>query len=95
MPGVSHCGLLLAFRSPLAHRRAVARFVAQAPARTDETVEPVFFYSMPWTFWYDIFSANGVTGVINLTPGGGSAELAAIKLDRLCGILCHSCWPIA
>ena len=47
--------------------------------RTDDTVEPVFFHSMPVAFYHEILEALNIIGVIDLCPGEGTCAIACIK----------------
>lgn len=47
--------------------------------RTDDTIEPVFFHSMPPTFWAEVLAAFNIIGVIDLCAGEGSCALACFR----------------
>ena len=48
-------------------------------ARTDDTVEPVFFHSMPETFYTELLTAFNITGVIDCCAGEGTCALACYR----------------
>ena len=47
--------------------------------RTDDTVEPVFFHSMPVIFWTEMLAAFNIVGVIDLCAGEGTCALACYR----------------
>jgi len=47
--------------------------------RTDDTIEPVFFHSMPVTFWSEILAAFNIVGVIDLCAGEGTCAQACFR----------------
>jgi hypothetical protein len=47
--------------------------------RTDDTVEPVFFHSMPVTFWTEMLTAFNIVGVIDLVAGEGTCAQACYR----------------
>jgi hypothetical protein len=47
--------------------------------RTDETVEPVFFHSMPTPFYTELLTAFNIMGVIDLCAGEGACAIAAYR----------------
>ena len=58
---------------------APADVVKRKKPRTDDTVEPVFFHSMPDLFYQELLDALNIIGVIDLCPGEGTCALACIK----------------
>jgi hypothetical protein len=49
------------------------------PHRTDDTIEPVFFHSLPELFWSEVLEAFNIVGVIDLCAGEGTCALAAYR----------------
>ena len=49
---------------------APADLLKRKKPRTDDTVEPVFFHSMPVAFYHEILEALNIIGVIDLSRGG-------------------------
>ena len=47
--------------------------------RADDTVEPVFFHSMPVIFWTEMLAAFNIVGVIDLCAGEGTCALACYR----------------
>ena len=47
--------------------------------RTDDTVEPVFFQSMPVIFWTEMLAAFNIVGVIDLCAGEGTCAQACYR----------------
>ena len=55
--------------------------------RTDDTQEPVFFHSLPESFWTEMLDAFNIVGVIDLCAGEGTCAMACFrKLIPYCGI---------
>ena len=55
--------------------------------RTDDTHEPVFFHSLPESFWTEMLDAFNIVGVIDLCAGEGTCAMACFhKLIPYCGI---------
>jgi len=48
-------------------------------ARTDDTIEPVFFHSMPETFYTELLTAFNIVGVIDCNAGEGTCALACYR----------------
>jgi hypothetical protein len=47
--------------------------------RMDDTIEPVFFHSLPERFWTEVLEAFNIAGVIDLCAGEGTCALAAYR----------------
>jgi len=47
--------------------------------RTDDTMEPVFFHSMPVLFYQELLGALNLIGVIDLCPGEGTCAIACMR----------------
>ena len=47
--------------------------------RTDKTIEPVFFNSMPLAFWEELYHSHFIKEAVHLTIGDGAAAIAAIE----------------
>jgi hypothetical protein len=47
--------------------------------RVDDTIEPVFFHSLPERFWLEVLEAFNIIGVIDLCAGEGTCALAAYR----------------
>ena len=58
---------------------APVEVVKRKKPRTDDTVEPVFFHSMPVLFYQELLDALNIIGVIDLCPGEGACALACMK----------------
>ena len=55
--------------------------------RTDDSLEPVFFHSLPELFWAEMLDAFNIIGVIDLCAGEGTCAMACFrKLIPYCGI---------
>jgi hypothetical protein len=60
----------------------------KALPRLDDSIEPVFYYALPFALYKDLFQANNISGVVNLTGADGAAELAAMELGIPCISFC-------
>jgi hypothetical protein len=59
----------------------------KAKQHTDDTQEPVFFHSLPESFWTAMLDAFNIIGVIDLCAGEGTCAMACFrKLIPYCGI---------
>ena len=58
---------------------APADLLKRRKPRTDDTVEPVFFHSMPVLFYQELLDALNIMAVIDLTPGEGTCATACLK----------------
>ena len=58
---------------------APADLLKRRKPRTDDTVEPVFFHSMPVLFYQELLVALNIRAVIDLTPGEGTCATACVK----------------
>jgi len=50
-------------------------------SRLAGSMEPVFYHSLPPTFYEDIINAFGLTAIIDCTPGDGALALSAYKAN--------------
>ena len=47
--------------------------------RTDDSLEPVFFHSLPELFWTEVAEAFSIIGVVDLCPGEGTCAMACYR----------------